>query len=81
MSESADVREWHRIIRASVPVTRPNPEWHILGPARYSVSFWMGPQPRDEHPSALIEFEGPTPVAIYVHEKKVQQIVLLTAQV
>jgi hypothetical protein len=33
---------------------------------------------RHETPSALIEFEGPTPVTIYVHEEGVQQIVLLT---
>jgi len=61
-----------------VPVVRPNPEWHVLGPARYSVSLWMGPDPRHAGPSALIEFESPTPVALYVHEDRIQQIIMLT---
>ena len=61
-----------------VPVVRPNPEWHVLGPARYSVGLWMGPYPRHAGPSALIEFESPTPVSLYVHEDRIQQVVLLT---
>lgn len=61
-----------------VPVVRPNPEWHVLGPARYSVSLWMGPHPKHAGPSALIEFESPTPVALYVHEDRIQQVILLT---
>lgn len=61
-----------------VPVTRPNPEWHVLGPGRHSMSLWMGPRPRGEAPTALIEFESPTPVSVYAFEEKVQQLVLLT---
>jgi hypothetical protein len=61
-----------------VPVVQPDPEWHVLGPARYSVSLWMGPRPRHAGPSAVIEFEFPTPVALYVHEDRIQQVILLT---
>jgi hypothetical protein len=61
-----------------VPVVRPNPEWHVLGPARYSVSLWMGPYPRHAGPSAVIEFKSPTPVSLYVHEDRIQQVIMLT---
>lgn len=61
-----------------VPVVRPNPEWHVLGPACYSVSLWIGPDAGHAGPSALIEFESPTPISLYVHEDRIQQVILLT---
>ena len=62
-----------------VPVVRANPEWHVLGPARYSVGLWMGPLPSSRTPSALIQFEASTRVSIYTYDDRIQQIVLLTA--
>jgi hypothetical protein len=37
-----------------------------------------GPRPRNDPASALIEFESPTPVSLYVREEKIQQVVILT---
>ena len=49
-----------------------------FGPARYSVSLWMGPLPSSRTPSALIQFEAPASVSIYTHDDRIQQVVLLT---
>lgn len=38
----------------------------------------MGPYLRHVGPSAVIEFESPTPVSLYVHEDRIQQAIMLT---
>jgi len=63
-----------------VPVLRSDPEWHVLGPARYEVSLWLGPGPKDWTPSVLILFERPTSLSVYTHQEQFQQIVLLTGE-